>query len=172
MTPFWARDVYADLAQGDLLRECYLPVLPDDLGPKKSVLIDLQQCDQIVMTQTCDLVNLKAGLVALCPIYSLTAFESANPHFAKKGVWEEVRKGRREGYHLLASPTSPEVSREALVVNFREISSLPVGYLKQYAAAVGPRWRLQSPYLEHFSQAFARFFMRVGLPSVLPPFTD
>jgi hypothetical protein len=38
--------------------------------------------------------------------------------------------------------------------------------------AIGGRlgWRLQSPYLEHFSQAFARFFMRVGLPSAVPPF--
>ncbi|MEZ2279409.1 MAG: hypothetical protein ACBR12_21120, partial [Microcoleus sp.] len=32
------------------------------------------------------------------------------------------------------------------------------------------RWRLKSPYLEHFSQAFARLFMRVGLPSAIPPF--
>jgi hypothetical protein len=40
------------------------------------------------------------------------------------------------------------------------------------AAALGNRWRLQSPFLEHFSQAFARFFMRVGLPSAVPPFTD
>jgi len=29
---------------------------------------------------------------------------------------------------------------------------------------------LRSPYLEHFSQAFARFFMRVGLPTAIPPF--
>jgi hypothetical protein len=28
----------------------------------------------------------------------------------------------------------------------------------------------RSPYLEHFSQAFARFFMRVGLPSTIPGF--
>jgi hypothetical protein len=32
------------------------------------------------------------------------------------------------------------------------------------------RWRLQSPFREHFSQAFARFFMRVGLPAAIPAF--
>ncbi len=33
---------------------------------------------------------------------------------------------------------------------------------------LGPRWRLDSPSLEQFSQAFARFFMRVGLPRTIP----
>ncbi|HEV3438433.1 MAG TPA: hypothetical protein VG122_13810 [Gemmata sp.] len=99
-------------------------------------------------------------------------FEAVNSQFGKKGAWEEVRKGRREGLHLLSSQTNPAISRESLVVNFREIYSLPIGYLQQHAAALGSRWRLQSPFLEHFSQAFARFFMRVGLPSTIPPFTD
>jgi hypothetical protein len=83
-----------------------------------------------------------------------------------------VRQGRREGLHLLASPTNPAVSREAVVVNFREIYSLTLGYLERHVAGLGDRWRLQSPYLEHFSQAFARFFMRVGLPAAIPPFVD
>jgi len=55
------------------------------------------------------------------------------------------------------------------VVNFREIVNLPVVYLRQHATGLGDRYRLQSPFLEHFSQAFARFFMRVGLPSAVPP---
>jgi hypothetical protein len=29
---------------------------------------------------------------------------------------------------------------------------------------------LRSPYLEHFSQTFARYFMRVGLPSDIPSY--
>jgi hypothetical protein len=29
---------------------------------------------------------------------------------------------------------------------------------------LGPRLRLRSPYREHLAQAFARYFMRVGLP--------
>jgi hypothetical protein len=38
------------------------------------------------------------------------------------------------------------------------------------AARIGPRWRLLSPFLEHFSQAFARFLIRVGLPWIIPEF--
>src|SRR5205814_9512434 len=102
--------------------------------------------------------------------FTLTEFETVNAAFAKKGRWNEVLKGRIEGLHLLASPTNPADNREAWVVDFREIYSLPFDYLVGQATRLGPRWRLRSPYLEHFSQAFARFFMRVGLPSTIPPF--
>jgi hypothetical protein len=173
MTQFWKSVQGQDLAQGDFLPNCFVPVVPNDFAlSAQHVTIPVRQGDLIVLTQSCDLANLKAGLVALCPIHSLAAFEAVNPQFEKKGAWEEVRKGRREGLHLLASQTNPAVSRESLVVNFREIYSLPMGYLQQHAAVLGPRWRLQSPFLEHFSQAFARFFMRVGLPSAIPPFAD
>jgi hypothetical protein len=47
---------------------------------------------------------------------------------------------------------------------------VPYAYLTQHAESLGLRWRLESPFLEHFSQAFARFFMRVGLPSAIAPF--
>lgn len=122
------------------------------------------------LTQTCDLVNDKAHLVALCPIHTLAAFEDRNTKFKQKGRWEEVRKGRVEGLHLLASPEEPANNKKALVVDFGEIFSLPPGYLRRRAEQTGPRWRLTSPFLEHFSQAFARYFMRVGLPSSIPPY--
>jgi predicted DNA-binding antitoxin AbrB/MazE fold protein len=51
-----------------------------------------------------------------------------------------------------------------------QIFSLPLAYLRRHAANLGSRWRLQSPFREHFSQSFARFFMRVGLPAAIPPF--
>lgn len=124
----------------------------------------------IVLTQSCDLANGKAPNVALCPIYRLDEFEQSNKHFTKPGTWENVRKGRVEGLQLLASPEHPENNRESLVVDFGHIVSLPIEYLSQHAADLGDRWRLQSPFLEHFSQGFARFFMRVGLPAGIAPF--
>jgi hypothetical protein len=53
---------------------------------------------------------------------------------------------------------NPENNRECLVVDFREIYSLPFEFLTKHTESLETRWRLQSPYLEHFSQAFARFF--------------
>src|SRR5712692_9268197 len=126
--------------------------------------------DELIVTQSCDLANEKIRLAALCPIATLEVWEQLSPDYAKKGFWESVRKGRREGLHMLGSFEDANDNRHALVVDFRQIFSLPVVYLQRHAATLGKRRRLQSPFREHFSQAFARFFMRVGLPAAIPPF--
>jgi len=38
------------------------------------------------------------------------------------------------------------------------------GILEELVTHTGKRLRLCPPYREHLAQAFARFFMRVGLP--------
>ncbi len=161
------------LAQGDLLRQCMMPVFceePRTTNEEATSEQEVYRADLIIVTQSCDLENNKASFVALCPIHTLPAFEAVNPKFARKGEWESVRKGRVEGLHLLSSPEHPADNRAALVVDFGHIVGLPVGYLSGHAATLGDRWRLDSPFLEHFSQAFARFFMRVGLPSAIAPY--
>lgn len=169
--PFWEEISTDKLAQGDFLPACSVPIVPPDFkadaGPAK-VRIDV--IDLIVMTQSCDLENNKATLVACCPIHSILRFEEFTPALKKSGEWERVRQGRVEGLHLLGSTTKPDDKWGAFVVDFRGIYSLPVGYMTQHARSMPSRWRLLSPYLEHFSQAFARFFMRVGLPSPIPPY--
>jgi hypothetical protein len=124
----------------------------------------------IIVTQSCDLENSKVDLVAMCPAYTLEEFETTNPKFKSKERWEAVRTGREPGLHLLGSPSNPDDSRGALVVDFGQIFSLPPAYLEKKAEVAGERLRLDSPFLEHFSQAFARYFMRVGLPSQIPAF--
>jgi hypothetical protein len=168
---FWEASSDETLRQGEYLVNCPVPILQEKPRADRSqqpVLIEI--FDLIVVTQSCDLEQGKAPLVALCPIFPIVTFEEANPELKRKGRWEEVRKGRVEGLHLLSSTADPADNHQALVVDFRKIYSLPFEMLAQHALETGPRWRLKSPYLEHFSQAFARFFMRVGLPSSIPPF--
>jgi hypothetical protein len=167
---FWVKTHDTALRQGDHLPGCLVPVFGPDLAAAGTHEVTADEYDLIVLTQSCDLEQGNVRLVAACPIYAIADFEAVNPAFAKKGRWNEVLKGRIEGLHLLASPANPENNREALVVDFREIYSLPLSYLVGRTAQPGQRWRLRSPYLEHFSQAFARFFMRVGLPSTIPSF--
>ena len=150
---------------------CLVPEFGSDVGISGTHAIKAAEYDVILLTQSCDLEQRKVRLVACCPICTIGKFEAVSPAFTKKGRWNDVLKGRIEGLHLLASPTNPENNREAMVVDFREIYSLPINYLEAHVVQLGPRWRLQSPYLEHFSQAFARFFMRVGLPSTIPAFS-
>lgn len=170
---FWTRAEGDALAQGDLIPRCRIFSFAADLAPAEpagEMEVALAEADLIVVTQSCDLVNDKAQLVALCPIHGLSAFETSNPAFKTKNRWEMVRKGQQPGLHMLASPESPDDNRSALVVDFGQIHSLPQSYLARRTSEAGPRWRLESPFLEHFSQAFARYFMRVGLPSVIAPF--
>ncbi len=170
MESFWQETGGADLRQGDYLLNCPIPLLPEQPDNLREQTLSVKEGDLIIVTQSCDLENGKVRLVAACPIYHIVEYEKINQALAKKGRWEEVRKGRVEPLHLLSSPVQPEDNRAALVVDFREIYSLPLEFLAKHAEKQGLRWRLKSPYLEHFSQAFARFFMRVGLPSSIPPF--
>lgn len=173
VTPgFWIQTSGDSLAQGDFLRECLVPIFDPSfrVGAIQAQDVPVCSANLIIVTQSCDLENNKAQFVALCPIYGLEEFTRINQRFSKKNERDEIRKGRHEGLHMLGSPTNPENNLEALIVDFRQIYSLPFTYLSDHAANLGSRWRLQSPFLEHFSQAFARFFMRVGLPSSIPAF--
>ena len=171
MMPFWCKVRETSLRQGDLMYGCFVPLFDPGFGTNDGEAdVPVTKADLIVVTQSCDLVQAKITLVALGRIESLSDFLETNPAYEQKGKLEEVRKGRVEGLHLLASPTNPENNREATIVDFRQIVSLPFDYLTTQAEELDNRWRLDSPYLEHFSQAFARFFMRVGLPSAIASF--
>jgi len=175
MKSFWSRVNESGLRQGDYIHGCNLPIftLPsalDQQSPDFTIDVEMKQKDLIILTQSCDLENKKVRFVTLCPLYALPDFEITTPGLLRKGEWEKVRQGRYEGLHLLGSPFDPEDNRGALVVDFREIHSLPIDYISSYAMELGDRWRLKSPFLEHFSQSFARSFMRVGLPSAIPKF--
>jgi hypothetical protein len=64
----------------------------------------------------------------------------------------------------------PCFNNEFLVVDFHNVYGVPYAFLDSLLKGQGKRLRLLPPYREHLSQAFARFFMRVGLPVDIPPF--
>ena len=167
---FWQNFFDSSLRQGDYISDCPVPIFTEISVEIVKITPKVKVYNFIVVTQSCDLANGKAPFVALCPIYTLAEFEEANPKSAQKGFWENVRRAKIEGLHLLSPFENYENNRECLVADFREIYSLPFEFLTKHAETLETRWRLDSPYLEHFSQAFARFFMRVGLPSNIPPF--
>lgn len=167
---FWVKVNESTLRQGDYLTDCAVSIFLDPKTTSEAQDIPVDEFDLIVLTQSCHLDQNKVRLIAMCPIFSIETFEKKNPEFKKKGRWNEVRKGRMEELHMLGAFHDPAKNRESLVVDFREIYSLPFEYLFKHATELGTRWRLKSPFLEHFSQAFARFYMRVGLPSTIPEF--
>jgi hypothetical protein len=171
MRNIWSVCKGDELRQGDVLENCAIAIVPNAFSQESNedeVLIETRRL--IVVTQSCDLANGKAPYVALCPIHRLKEMEQADEKFTERGRWEEVRRCRVEGLYMLPSLTPDETNRNELVADFRMIVSLPMGYLKGHAISIGERPRLESPFVEHFSQSFARFFMRVGLPSQIPKF--
>jgi hypothetical protein len=77
----------------------------------------------------------------------------------------------QSNYHLLNKCDMLNESNDYLVVDFRSVFSVPYSFLKEFSKKQTTRIRLMSPYREHLSQAFARFFMRVGLPTDIPQFS-
>lgn len=157
----------AELEQGDLLKAC--PVLVPISGlnfplQNNTITADVQTFDVVVMTQSCDLANEKVADVILCPHWELSGVGKVDPSLARRDTQQAILKGYRYRYAMLAASNLTELPMGVRIVDFGRIFSLPKAFIRQFAASQGRRLRLCPPYREHLSQAFARFFMRVGLP--------
>ena len=160
------------LLQGDLLKSCPVFVVTGTLtwpAPAESALdMEARTYDLIVMTQSCDLANNKVQEVLLAQVVPWSKVVSVEVAAGNEAVRSsKFRKllieGNVPGLSLLhkheANPPLPWC-----VVDFHRLFTLPKQLAQQVAHTIGPRLRLRSPYREHLAQAFARYFMRVGLP--------
>jgi hypothetical protein len=162
------------LEQDDLLLGCPHFVLPPDLTRVDSGVGERGVVDAIILTQSCDLAvrgdgSCEATDVLLCPYYARKDLGN-HPVFRKDQAWEEVRKGRRPFFHVLNECRLPGHVQDFVLADFHALFTLSVPLVRQFVAQAGDRLRLLPPYREHLSQAFARLFMRVGLPADIPAF--
>ncbi len=184
----WYQVVNADepLTQGDLVFNCPLlswgeiPPQVND-GSEVEVLkqaITAFKADVVVMTQACDLEHGKVRNVVLCPHLALSTFRSlweramqqAGQSLTAK-AWRNTCNDIADGYVWnqaflnRCSLGEGQLSTELRVVDFHDVFTVPRTFLETLLSRrQAPRLRLLPPYREHLSQAFARFFMRVGLP--------
>ena len=164
-----------DLEQGDILLKCPVFVIPPEAAEnpgKHPVRIDRQHV--IVLTQSCDLAlrgdgRCNADEVILAALYFRSELAD-DKRFGKKDGWNNAKKGRFPGYHVLNECTIEGHSFDFVLVDLRRIFTLSTEMVRDVAVKQSPRVRLLPPYREHLSQAFARFFMRVGLPVDIPDF--
>lgn len=166
-----------DISQGDLIPDCPIP-LPNaevyrelrqiETKPEKTVDIEepvaVHQANIIVMTQACDIEQEKVDSLIVCPVWTLAELVEANNYFCSSKAREQLRQGKEPAFHLLNEYTSNDILMPLSVVEFHRLYALPKEYLKAVAKTTDSRLRLLPPYREHLSQAFARYFMRVGLP--------
>lgn len=159
----------AEIEQGDFLSSC--PVIVPSMKVKVgSVPAEVKEFDVVVMSQSCDLAERKIEIVLVCPVWGLDEFGKSNTYYAGHEGRETLRQGHAAGYHLLNRCTIADFECDFRVVDYRSIFGVDIDHLHLIAESNGSRLRLLPPYREHLSQAFARFFMRVGLPADIPRF--
>jgi hypothetical protein len=166
-----------DLEQGDLIPRSPLARLPEgvtidelrqagqaDVGPR----VRVELANVVVMSQSCDLQQRRLAFVLVCRHHSPAEMQAAGVlKSGRQGLdaLNSIRKGRQPMYHMLNRCDLPEHQHDVQVVDFRDPVGIPFDFACGYAESLGPRLRLLPPYREHLAQGFARFFMRVGLPT-------
>lgn len=131
--------------------------------------LDIEYVDLIVLTQPCDLDHQKPDLknVILCEIHDVDYVEYGS------GKLSQITEGKLPQFYMLNKNENFKYEDSTFklemfnyhIVNFNKIEKIPVEALRKYAKNVTNRLRLLPPYREHLSQAFAKYFMRIGLPS-------
>jgi hypothetical protein len=178
-------DAGVDLTQGDIILNC--PIVrwssadfnaetQSDVKSLKS-LVEAAEVDVVVMTQGCDLENRKVENIILCPHFSLDQYQkdweetmrnlTQNPTKKAWGKYcDDIKNGYLWNLSMLNEGKIGELSLTHRIVDFHEVYTLPRTFLESWLQSKDQsRLRLRPPYREHLSQAFARFFMRVGLPT-------
>jgi hypothetical protein len=157
-----------DLQQGDFITDCPVVIPPATLNLKDIPDVDVKKMDAVVLTQSCDLVNKNIENILVCRYFSLSDFfaelqkEQTLNAKRRKSILDNMRKGHLFSYHLLNK--HEDVFDDYLVVDFKNVYGIHRSTLNELTKQLKTRIRLLPPYREHLSQAFARYFMRVGLP--------
>jgi hypothetical protein len=172
-------DGQPSLLQGDILREfpvATIPEIPWPLPADYKPDVRLELYDVVVLTQSCDLSQDKNKAVLLAAVDTYEKLvQSADGKHQQTLKSSDFRKalvaGNVPGYSLLNKregiPAMPWS-----IASFRALFAAPTKFVSAFAISQSPRLRLRSPYREHLSQAFARYFMRVGLPHDVKAFVQ
>jgi len=100
----------------------------------------------------------------------MTARKQNPSEKAWKRACDDIANGYVWNQTFLNRSGQGELASEIRVVDFHDVFTVPRSFLEMLLKGrQSPRLRLLPPYREHLSQAFARFFMRVGLPQPVEP---
>lgn len=168
------------LTQGDFILDC--PTLSWKTGPLDKDIEDTLEnrvegiaCNLVVMTQACDLAESKVQIVTLCEHFSVDEYQDVwkETEIARKQVpsnkswekhWVEIEAGKVWHKSMLNADSSLNIPIR--IVDFYHVVTLPREFIEKHLRDRGTkRPCLLAPYREYLSQAFARFYMRVGLPT-------
>jgi len=172
LSDWWTATSGPGHEQGDLLRD--FPVAHVESvevsGAAAEVRSRVEFIDGIIVTQTCDLENAKIANILLARVttwadFAAAQFAAGNTAVKSSGFRRNLIRGDIPPLMLLHARAS-QPALDWSVVDFRELHVVDRDRVDEFVGQRGSRRRLRMvpPYKEHFAQAFARFYMRVGLP--------
>lgn len=183
------------LEQGDIILKCPVIAWSDTATMVKLTPENLKRklkpwiADVVVMTQACDIEQKKVKDIILCPHTPLSllkedwdaGFDKREPfpnstseenqkwRNKKRTGWantcNQFKSGTRWNLSMIESFSDGRFKMEKRLVDFHTVFSLPKPFLEKFISSGPQRLTLLPPYREHLSQAFARYFMRVGTPT-------
>jgi hypothetical protein len=161
------------LEQGDFLDNFPTPIPHFDTltssvieGQKIQGKVIIKTLNMVVLTQSCDFQDLgDDDQVILCPRFDYLSLFTVHTDWKPKDIWKRLLKGDIINLHLLNKSDIDFSKFDYQVVTFNEIYSIPYRFIKNESLTQPKRIRLLPPFREHLAQAFARRFMRIGIPS-------
>ncbi len=155
------------LEQGDFISNCFVPVYDEEIavalqrGDEDSP-VGFDSVDVVVLSQSCDLARLDYAIT--CRAYGIPQLHALNSSLTSKTFLSDAVAGRRPQFHVLGGQAKPDDPFDSLVVDFRQVFSVPIRYLREHAKGLGERYRLRPPFREKFAQSAGLFIMRVATP--------
>jgi hypothetical protein len=151
------------LAQGSIVRNTWAFEEHEDSTPDDPEVAE-RIIDAIVLTQSCDIGKDAQARLLVAEVQSYESVAERGNIFRSSKYRKELVEGLTISEFLL--PPAENVLDDWSLVNFRELYTVNRDRLSRAESFTG----LDSPYREHLGQAFARFMMRVGLPTGLDEF--
>ncbi len=152
-----------ELSQGDILIDC--PILVWRLAPPPldlSIPPEVRSIRVVVLTQACDLAQVKTTRVVVAPVYEAAELVAANILKAA-AIRDQVRRGQVFGWYFLPAAPAP-IGFAQSIVDLRELHTIERQTL-EYLVGAGKRvCRLRTPWREHLAQHFATTYARIALP--------
>jgi hypothetical protein len=155
------------LEQGDVIDGCPVPLLPDSPDDLLAGIgVSLTPARVVVLTQTCDIAQAKAGRLVVGVVYRAEAVVAAGGLKAT-AIRDQVRPGKMFGWYFLPAADGPVVLPES-VIDLRDLHTVPASLLNHLVAAGKRICRIATPYREHLAQHFGMTYMRIALPEPYP----
>lgn len=145
------------------------PVIQTKKGESAKVL--RRKIDAVVLTQSCDIGKSSQESLLVAEIQDYMELYNAGGSYLKEtGYRKALARGTSISDFLL--PPDPWSLLNWSIVNFRNLYVVDSEEFSAHHGSLVLKVGLASPYVEHLSQAYARFMMRVGLPIGLQAFEE